>query len=806
MNFKQTLLKHGLPILVFFILASLFFFPLYTGKVLLQSDNVQLSGTNAEITEYMEKGETVRWSNREFGGMPRLSGSDYSPFKYVQTAFFYGIFPKAVMMVFILFLGMYVLLQVFNLSTVLSALGGFAYAFCSFNLLSIEAGHDNKVIAMAFMAPVLAGVILAYRGDYFKGGLLTFLSAGFQLYYGHIQITYYLLLMVLGYLILVLWETILHKNWLTFLKASGVLALATLLAIGCNFTKLYSTYEYADYSTRGGSELKADANDGESRTGLDKEYALAWSNGKMETFTLLFPYFHGGASGESLSRKSATYEELKAKGVSDNTIESVIRQVPLYWGDQPFTGGPIYIGIIVCFLAIIGLMLYQGAIKWWALAVTVISLLLAMGRNLEWFTDLFFYHVPLYNKFRSVTMILSVTQLSVILLAFLGLNDLIQKSDIKSSQSALIRSLGIVGGIGLFFLIFKGAFFDFTSAKDAQYGFPQWLINAIVEDRSAKFSGDIIRGLIFIGLAGSGFWFYLLEKVALRTLLIGLGILLVIDYWSVDKRYLGQEDFKKKTVAKSTIQKTAANERILRDEGHFRVFNLTLNPFSDGTTSYYHNSIGGYNAIKFQRYQDLIDRYLSNMNQNVLDMLNTRYMIVSGANNQPQAQVNTGALGNAWLVGELSVVNSADEELNALESMILSQQAVIDSRFGISEATYSGIGTVSLKSYHPERMVYRMESTENQFVVFSEIYYKPGWQAYLDGNPVEHYRVNYVLRGMEVPAGNHEIVFQFEPASQVIGDRVAIASSILVLIWIVGGFWMNRKKASDAPSETGKTA
>ncbi len=793
MTFQKRILAHLIPILVFLVLTSVYFAPLFSGKVLVQSDNVQLSGTNSEIHAFLEKGETVRWSNREFGGMPRLSGSDYNPLKYIQQVFFYGVFPKPIMMMFALFIGMYILLQVFGLTTVLSALGGFAYAFGSFNLLSIEAGHDNKVIAIAFMAPVLAGIILAYKGKLFQGGLLTFLTAGFQLYYGHIQITYYLLLIVLIYLGFVVWQTVKEKTWKQFLKASGTLAFATLLAVGVNFTKLYSTYEYSDYSTRGGSELTSATGEKEGRTGLDKEYALAWSNGKMETFTLLFPYFHGGASGEKLSKNSATYEELKAKGVPDTTINSVLQGVPLYWGDQPFTGGPIYIGIIIVFLFVVGLFILKGPIKWWGLSVTILVLFLAMGRNFMPFTDLFFYYVPLYNKFRSVTMILSVAQLSIILIAFLALMELFKKEQAEASIKVLLKSAAIVGGIGLFFLVFKGAFFDFSSDKDGQYGFPQWLVNAIVEDRKAKFNQDIIRGLVLIALSGFALWMYLKNRWSSRNLLIGLGLLLVFDFWMVNKRYLGADDFKKKSAAASIIQKTPADAQILRDNSYYRVFNLTNNPFNDGTTSYYHNSIGGYNAIKFQRYQDLIDTYISKVDQTVLNMLNTKYLIV-GEGGQLEVQPNSGALGNVWLVGELVVVKNADEELQLVGSFDPANQATIDQRFGLEASTYSGVGTVKLDSYHPENMVYSFESSENQFVVFSEIYYKPGWKAYLDGQKVEHVRVDYVLRGMEVPAGSHEIVFRFEPASAVVGDKAAIVSSILILLWIVGGIFLNRKK------------
>lgn len=783
-------LYHLIPIVVCFAIISVFFAPLYSGKTLVQSDNVQLKGVNKEITEYKEKGEQIHWNPREFSGVPLLMSSQYNPFKVLNGVLFYGIFPKPVMMVFFLFLGFYLLLQVMGVDRWLSAIGAFAYAFSSFNIISVEVGHDNKVLAIAFMAPVLAGVVLAYRGWLLKGGVLTMLAAGFQLYFGHIQITYYLLIMVLGYLILVVVKCAKEKEWSLFLKASGTLAVATVIAFGCNFNKLYSTLEYADYSTRGGSDLKEAQGERASGDGLDKEYALSWSNGMLETFTLMFPYFHGGASGEQLSEKSETYEALSSRGVDARTIQGVTQNVPLYWGDQPFTGGPIYFGAIICFLFVLSMMVLEGPLKWWGLGLTILSLLLAMGKNLEWFTDIFFYYVPLYNKFRSVTMILSIAQLVVPLMALLALNRLLQ-SDARGNQTLQKQVLyagGTIIGLGVFFIVFKGAFFDFVGSRDAAYGFPDWLVKAVQADRKRLFTSDIIRSIVFVALAGGSLWLYLKKTLALKYVFVGVGVLIVVDLWGVNKRYLGKDDFDtQRRMDQQVFNPSPANQQINQDEGYFRVLNLAAqNPFSDGITSYHHYSALGYSAIKMQRYQELIDKYIQSMNQNVLNMLNIKYIIGKSENGQERVQRNVDALGNAWLVEELTLVDGADAEYGALEGLDTRRKAVVDkSRFGGASAnTYSGEGEVSLSSYHPEKMVYSFSSMEAQFVVFSEIYYAPGWKAYIDGAEVDHVRVNYILRGLEVPAGDHEIVFKYEPFSNSGGNWVIFISTLMMILMI----------------------
>ncbi len=777
-------LEHLFPVLVFFILVSVYFAPLYTGKSLVQSDNVQFEGTTRELTEFREAGEEIGWTNAEFSGMPITVGSKYNIYRFFNRAFFYSLAPKPIMMMLALFIGFYILGSTFSERKWLNALFSFAFAFSTFNVISLEAGHDNKVVAIALMAPVLAGIIRAYRGELLLGGLITAFFGGFQLYFLHIQITYYLLILALGYAIFICIQTAISSKWPDFIRSSAILVIATVVAIGLNFGKLYSLYEYSNYSNRGGSELSS-SNAG---SGLDKDYALAWSNGLLEPFTIVFPYFHGGASsGEQISNTAEVYRQLSSRGVDRRTLQSITTSAPLYWGEQPFTAGPIYFGAIICFLSVLSLFNLRNQIKWWALAFIVLSILLSMGKSLEWFTDIFFYYVPLYNKFRSVTMIMSIGQLLVPLLALLILDQLLDKKGWTGDlKKPLFKSFALIVFLGVIFLLFGSVFFDFQGPNDSQYGFPDWLLNALVLDRISLFNQDIFRTLILVGLVFVILWLLSIEKIKNEIALTVLALLVIGDLWLVNRRYLKEDDFQRKTrVTESTFSPSQADIQIKRDTSYYRVLNLTVNPFSDGLTSYHHFSAGGYSAIKMQRYQELIDQYLSQVDQGVLGMLNTKYLIVNGSSG-PQVQRNIEALGNAWLIQTLNLVADADEEIEAIGNINLAREAVYDYRFSevVSKSAYSGHGVLELVNYHPEEMTYRYSSKEDQFGVFSEIYYAPGWNAYIDSEEVDHIRVNYILRGMELPAGNHEIVFKYEPVSVKYGD---VFSGFFMLVLIVSG-------------------
>lgn len=794
---KKEILNKILPHLIafgaFFLIIFIYFSPVISGKVLVQSDVVQSAGTLKEANTYQEKtGEEILWSNSMFSGMPVWRGFSNNVLNVFHNILV-AIFPIPVLLCFLSFAGFYILLQVFRVNIWLSFAGSVAYTFSTFSIISIEAGHINKVFDMALMAPVLAGVALTFRGNLWLGTALSIIAAGLQINYGHLQITYYLLFIILFYGVAEFIHFLLKKQLIEFLKRAAMLLIAAIIAVGPNFSRLYTNYEYVKYSTRGGSELTTAQNkDG----GLDKDYALSWSNGILETMTLIIPGFYGGSSHEELGLDSKTYKTLTSQGVPKNNSKEFIGSAPLYWGDQPFTSGPVYIGAIICFLFVLGVILIKSRLKWWVLGVSLLAIMLSWGKNFDFLTDIFFNYVPLYNKFRSVTMIHAIIQVTSVLLGIVAVQKIISGEVTKQEALKGIKLSAIVtGGLTLFFVLFGPSLFDFTSDSDKNLPV-EWLKAPLIEDRKDYLRDDALRSLVFILLAAGILWAFALNKIKAVYLYAGLTLLILIDLWSVDKRYLGKDDFRyNKNFEKKVFIPTKANELILQDpDPNFRVFNLTVNPFSDAITSYYHKSIGGYSAIKLGRYQELIDHQLSKNNMAVLNMLNTKYFIVTDRQTQePMVQRNPDALGNAWFVDSIRIVKNADEEIQALSDFNPETSVIIDQRFSayIENLTKNrSNGSIKLTSYHPNRLRYQSDTDTEQFAVFSEIYFSPGWQAYVDNKPVDHIRVNYVLRGMKVPPGKHVIDFKFEPQFYFTAEKISRIGSvifILALVLIYGG-------------------
>ncbi len=776
LNFKKFL-PHIFVFGLFTIVTLTYFSPLLSGKQLVQSDNIQLTGTQREYTEYQEQGEQILWTNTEFSGMPKVTGWEYSPFRVVYKVI-QSILKRPLLMLFALFGGFYILLRTFDVNYWLAGIGSFAYTFSTFNVLSVEAGHDFKIMAISLMAPVLAGLFKIFRDrKYFEGGIILFLSAGLQLYFGHVQITYYLLLICVAYFIFELVKAIRSKSTKSLVTSTAVVAAVVLLAFGTHSFKYIYLYQYGKSSTRGGSELQSAPN----KSGLTKDYAFMWSNGGMETLTLLFPYMKGGSSGEALSNKSEMYKSLNAQNVDRRSINQVLSRVPLYWGDQPFTGGPIYFGILIFLLFVFGLRYMKGMLKWWTLTISVLGLILAMGSNAGFISNLFFDYVPLYNKFRSVTMILCLPQLGFALLGFVALDKYL-KAENRSIDDWKIP-LMILGGACVLFLFTKGMM-SFSSVKDTQLGYPDWLINSLEEDRSRLLRNDILRSLFFIATFGATIYLHLKNVLKLNVVISIIGLLILFDLWVVNRRYLDKDDFVSKSRNQSQLfAPSYADQQILQDDSYYRVFNVSRNAFTDGLTSYHHFSVGGYSGIKLQRYNEVIDRYLAQGHAPVLNMLNVKYFIV----NQEglKAQRNADALGNAWMVNSVKMVNSPDEELEALETIVPGDEVVIDQRFSdqiSNQNQYSGIGEVKLESYDPQELTYSFSSDQEQMVVFSEVFYQPGWQAFIDEAPVDHVRANYILRALEVPAGDHQIRFTYNPPARTMGVPLEIASMSMALI------------------------
>jgi hypothetical protein len=807
--------KKALPHLLAFVLIMLvifaYFTPLFNGKVLKQYDVLQWKATFQEIAQFEKaSGERTFWTNSIFAGMPSyLIGATYHG-NYTGNILYYisDIFKHPADTIFLLFACFYVLLIAFEVSPWLAMIGSLAFALSSFNFINIDAGHVTKGNAIAFIPLVLAGIQITLHKNKWLGAVITGIAVSFELSAGHVQITYYLIFIILAWMIVELVQAVKNKTLPKFIVAGALLAVSAAVGIGTNITGLLATEEYGKYSIRGQSELtktqSGESNAANSSSGLDKDYALAWSNGVVEPFTILVPNFYGGASNGDLGTSSNTFKELQRQQVPN--AKEVVKQMPIYWGDQPFTAGPIYYGAIIVFLFVLGMFLVKNQAKWWIFTAAMLSIFLSMGKNFMPLTDLFFNYFPLYNKFRSVTFVLCVAQTMFPFLAMLAVKEVMDK---KLKQADWMRSLkfslGIVGGICLLFALIPGFFFDFSTENDARMKLPEWLLSALTADRESLLRADAFRSLVLILLAAAVLWFYQKGKLKSELMMAILGILVVVDLWGVDKRYLNDKDFEKKK-GETAVQKTPVDEQILADpDPHYRVYNNTTDFDKDALTAYYHKSLGGYHGAKMRRYQELIEWQLVKMNMECYNMLNAKYFILQDSTGNKFAQQNVNANGNAWFVSEINWVANADEEIVALSKFNSKQTAIIDKRF---EGEFKGFvpnrdssARISLTKYQPNKLDYTSQSSTDQLAVFSEIYYEKGWNAYIDGKLVPHVRVNYVLRALQVPAGNHTIEFKFEPTVIGTGEKIAYASSWLLyggLLLVLGLSLYRKKKEQEA--------
>ncbi|MFO7828597.1 MAG: YfhO family protein, partial [Bacteroidales bacterium] len=688
-------------------------------------------------------------------------------------------------------LGFYIALLIFGVNPWLSIVGAIAFAFVSYNVIIIAAGHNTKVFAIAYMTPIIAGIYLSYRGKVLLGAAITALFLTLQLIANHLQITYYTLIIVVVYGIVELIYTIKDKSYHPFLKATGILIIAAVLSVGSNFGSIWTTYEYGKYSMRGETELTKD--EANKTSGLDRDYATDWSYGIDETLTFLIQNFKGSGSDINMGKNSAVYDFFE-RAQGPRYASQVVEHFPyLYWGSQPTTSGPVYMGAIIIFLFVLGIYILDPKIKWWLISATVLSIVLAWGKNFPMVTNFFLDYVPGYNKFRAVSMTLVIAQVTIPLMGLLALKKVFDGSiEKKKLLQSFKNSLYIVGGVALFFALLPGLFFDFSAESDqpiiAQGG--QALVDAIREDRKAFLRQDAFRSLIFILLGAGVIWAYIAGKLKKNYAFIALGIIILVDLWAVDKRYLNDNNFVTKREAREPFKMTRADQQILQDKDpNFRVLNVTVNTFNDASTSYFHKSIGGYHGAKMQRYQDLIEYQISQNNMDVLNMLNTKYFIVQGQDKQPVAQRNPEALGNAWFVEDYRIVPDADAEIDALSDFNPEKEAIVDEQFAHfvqgKEFTKDTGSFIELTSYKPNHLIYNTRCTGEKLAVFSEIYYPKGWNVFIDDKPADHFRVNYVLRAMIIPEGNHEIEFKFEPKSYYAGNKISLASSIILLLLFV---------------------
>lgn len=812
-----------IAVLFFIIISYIYFSPVLEGKKLITNDNSVYKATAKEIIEHREKfNEEPLWTNSMFGGMPAYQISvSYKGNLTRPVLNFFQSFKFPIAAIFLALLGFYVLLLVYGVNSWLAIPGAVAFAFSSYNFIILAAGHNTKAYAIAYMAPMIAGIILSIRKNRLAGAALTGLFLSFELISNHLQITYYALMLVVIYGISELIFAFKAKTLPDLMKSFAVLIIAAILAIGSNFTHLNTTREYAKYTTRGGSNLSTNDNN----SGLDKEYATGWSIGIKETLTLLIPNYMGGGSSFPFDRETETYKTFQKYNAPQ--LSSVFRK---YWGEQPGTSS-VYAGAIVIFLFVLGLFLVDGREKWWLLAGTILSVLLSWGKNFMPLTDLFMDYLPGYNKFRAVSTILVIAGFTIPLLGALALKKVFQYPiEKKRFYKSLIWSTAITGGLCLMYAVLPGLAGDYISSADLS-AFKQLKLtpdiqtsfqSALISDRKEMLQSDAFRSFIFIVLAAFLLLVYYNKKIQMKYAIGLLALLLLFDMWPISKRYLNNENFEKVSDKMDPYPMTVADKAILQDKSpDYRVLNLTVSPFNDASTSNYHKSIGGYHGAKLQIYNELIGHGLNqNINDfiitfqkntlpseltaelsrslsmaNSLNMLNTKYIIID-PNGPPF--VNKSALGNAWFVDTYKMVENADEEISLINSFNPAKEALINNKLKelLSKETYPDDTTrrIELTSYKPNELKYSYTSASEGLVVFSEIYYPAGWKSYIDGKEAPYFKANYVLRAMEVPGGEHEIVFRFDPESYHSGNKVSFASSLLLILLCAGSLILEIRK------------
>jgi len=804
-------------IIVFFVVvAYAYMSPLLEGKHLRMDDLDHHLGMSKELVDYRnETGEEAVWTNTMFGGMPGYMISVLYPGNLAEplAGLLRSLFSIASFII-LYFIGFYVLLSILKINRWLNIAGAIAFGLSSYFIIIISAGHASKANAIGFLPIVIAGVLMTFRGKQIPGAILFALGLSLELLAGHPQITYYGLIILAIYGIVELIFALKDKAIIPFTKSVLFLLAGVIVAVGMNFSRLYTSWEYSKETIRGPSELTS--NNENKTTGLDKDYVVQWSYGIDETLTLLIPNFKGGSTLTNPGENSESFKTMQQKGVQN--VRQNIQGVSMYHGDQPYTSGPVYVGAIIVFLFVLGLFVVKGVYKWWLLAATGISIVLSWGGNIMPLTSFLLDHLPMYNKFRAPSMTLVIAQIAMPLLGFIALNNILtEKTDKNVWLNGLKWAAIITGGLSLLYAVLPGIAGNFSSASDSAR-FPDWLIDSVIADRKTLLRMDAFRSFLFIALTAGALYLWNLKKIKTNLLIGVLGILVLVDLWAVDKRYLNNDNFVSKREATNPFPEMPVDKAILQDKDlYYRVLPLQ-NPFQDARASYYHKNIGGYSAAKLRRYQEIIDSHLMPEMQEmikglnaqirpdsvfsslgVINMLNTRYFIYD-LNNPPLQ--NPHAMGNAWFVNDYKTVANADEEIAALKGIDPKNEVIIDKRFsefvGNKKFQKDQTGSIILTEYKPNYLKYSAKAGSEQLAVFSEIYYDKGWNAYIDGKEVPHFRVNYILRSLVLPAGDHTVEFKFHPKSYYTGNKVSLASSLLLILAIAGyAFTEFRKKSKN---------
>ena len=816
----RELLPIIIMLIVFLLISVVYFFPLVEGKRLKQNDQIHHIETTKQIKDYKAKtGKVVLWNPSLFSGMPGfLSGAGKNENLVSKIINPFLIAPKPISYLFLTFSLFFIMLILLGVNRWVAFLGSLAYGFNTFFFAVLQAGHNTKVHSLAYMALIVGGILYAYNKDRLKGTIITGVGLSWMLAAKHPQIAYYAGIMVLIIVIVYFIDAIIKKQFPSFLKTSALLIIAAILAVGTNVGRLYTIMEYGKYSIRGKSELAP--KDDNQTSGLDKSYILDYSYDLGEAMTAFIPRFKGGGMAEPLGENSEFYKQL-VKTQGKQRAKQFAENAPLYWGSQPIAGAPFYYGAILCFLFVFGLFMVKGKEKWWIVATVVVSLLLSLGKYLPSLSHFMIHYFPGYNKFRDVKNIIVIQQFAMALLGVLAIKEIYQRNiDNKTFFKRLKWAFGITGGLALIFVLIPGLAGNFSGETDAQYlkmGWPQQLIDALRADRKAVLRADAFRSFVFVSLAATGLWAYWTKKLKAQHALAFWAILVIADMWPIDKRYLNNDDFVSERKIETPYIASAADQEILKDKSlDYRVLNISVNPWADASTSYLHKSIGGYHGAKMQRYQEIIEYHLSPEIQqlssrlrnikskadinaaftglNAINMLNAKYVIIN-PNSAPL--VNTNVLGDAWFVEKYEVVANADEEIDQIDDVDIAETAIVDQRFKKllpGELSKDTTATIKLQSYTPDKLVYTTSANNDQLAVFSEIYYPKGWIAKIDGVKSPHFRADYILRAMIIPAGNHEITFEFKPKSYKIGNKISFASSLIMLLAIAGIIGVEIKK------------
>ena len=800
LQFQKNILPHLIGIALFYAIVVFYFSPMvFDGQIIFQGDILQWEGSAKEVLDYREStGEQALWTNRMFGGMPtyfislEFAGD-------ITNALISGLtlgLPHPINGLFLGMVSFYILLLSFGVRPVFSMGGAVAFSFNTYNLLSLAAGHNAKIWAVCLIPLILVGIHLSFERKRILGASLLALGLLLQLKFNHLQITYYTLIISVIYVLVRLIFDWKKEGLPSLAKSIGFLVVGAALAVGGNLGRLATALEYSPYSTRGKATLETES------AGLDREYAFGWSNGILETLTLVVPDFYGGGSSTPLPKNSESEKALRAQGIDPSQVNGFVKGAPTYWGDQPFTGGPIYGGVILVFLAVLG---FWAAPKESLISfgtIIIFSLMLSWGKNLAWFNYLLFDILPGYNKFRAVSMALGMTLFAIPVLGMISLERLARQKDFKP----LLISGGIVAGLTLILAIASGAFFRFEGAGDANL--PEWLISAIKADRKAMLSTSAWKSFAFVILAFGMIYFYLKGKISDLILGAGLMALITLDVWTINRRYLNEESFQGNP-SRQFFAETPADQKVAQDPGYFRVLSLTGSLTEDGRTSYRFNSLGGYHGAKLRRYQDLIENQLQLEIREfvgkaqegefdwegvgVINMLNTKYFMAGAEANA--VFENPEANGPAWIPSEIVPVTSNKEEMDRLAEINTKTQATLNTQeFGQITA---GSGQIKLTSYEPNQLTYQAEMTQGGLVVFSEIHYPEGWTATIDGQKAPILRTNYLLRGLEVPAGSHEIVFTFAPSSFYSTKTATVIFQYLIVLGLIAGIVVTYRKEDE---------